>query len=97
MKRGIVLIAMLLLLVDLAGDGCLGNPKFGPLQATISTSLSSGRHYSSLQADSPHLLVSRDWRDMFSPRQSQPVVATGQFAHKIITCCHIGGSGGIPL
>jgi hypothetical protein len=97
MKRGIVLIIVLLCLVDLAQDGCLGSFKFVPLQATISTSLSSKHHYPSRQADLPHLLVSHDWLDMFSPNQSQQIKDLGQFASKIITSCHIGGSGGIPL
>ena len=97
MKRGIVLIVVLLLLVDLAGDGCLGNPKFGPLQAAVSHVLSHFPHYPFKKVDSSNLLSSSDWRDMFSSRQAEPVIPISQLPLKIITSCNNGSSGGIPL
>jgi len=97
MKRGIVLIVMLLLFVDLAEDGYLGNVKTGPpLQAVVRHELSHFPHYPSRQVDSSNLLPSSDWRDIFISRQAEPVIALGQLPVKIITSCNHGGSGGIP-
>jgi hypothetical protein len=97
MKRGILLIMVLFLLVDLAEDGCLGNVKIGPLQAAVSVAISIFPHHPSRQVDSPRSLPSPDWRDIFSLWQSQPVMQGGQQAPKMITSCNNGGSGGIPL
>jgi hypothetical protein len=97
MKRGIVLMVMLLLLVDLAEDGYLGNVKTGPLQAVVSHGLSHFRHYPSRQFDSSNLLPSSDWRNIFISWQAEPVITPGQLPVKIITSCNHGGSGGIPL
>jgi hypothetical protein len=96
MKRGILLILMLVLLVDLAEDGYLGSVEFGPLQAAVSTSFSNFHYQSSRQVVSSRSLPSPDWRDIFNPWQSQPVMQMGQLAFKIITSCNNGGSGGIP-
>jgi hypothetical protein len=96
MKRGIVLIVMLLLLFDLAEDGYLGNVKSGPLQAAVSTSVSNAHHYPSRQVDSPSSLPSPDLRDIFSSSQSHLVIPMVQLALKIINSCNTGGSGGIP-
>jgi len=99
MKRGIVLMVMLLLLTllaDLAEDGYLGNAKTGPLQAAMSHAFIHFRHYPSRQVDSSNLLPSTDWRDIFS-WQAEPVIPLDQLAVKIITSCNHGGSGGIPL
>jgi hypothetical protein len=96
MKRGILLIVMLLLLVDLAEDGCLGKVKFGPLQAAVSTSFSNFHHYPTGQLDSTHSLPSPDWPDMSGSRQFQLVTQMGQLALKIMSFCNHGSSGGIP-
>ena len=96
MKRGIMLILMMALLVDLAQDGYLGTVKFGPLQAAVSTSFSNFHHHTFKQVDSSHALPSPDCRDIFNPWQSRPVIQSGQLALKIITPCNNGSSGGIP-
>ena len=99
MKRGIVLIVMLILLalvVDLAEDGYLGNAKTGPLQAAVSHGIRHFRHYPSSQVDSSNLLPSSDWRDIFFSWQAEPVIPLGQLPVKIITSCNHGSSGGIP-
>jgi hypothetical protein len=97
MKRGIVLMVMLLLLVDLADDGYLGDVKTGaPLQAVVSHGLSHFHHSPSRQDDSSKLLPSSDWRDIFISWQAEPVIPLGQLPVKIITSCNHGGSGGIP-
>ena len=97
MKRGIVLIVMLLLFVDLAEDGYLGNVKIGPpLQAVVSHALSHFPQYPSRQVDSSNFLRTSDWRDIFISWQAEPVIPLGQLPVKIITSCNHGGSGGIP-
>ena len=97
MNRGIVLIVMLLMLVDLAEDGCPGSFKSGPLQAAVSHVLSHFPHYPFKKVDSSNLLSSSDWRDMFSSRQAEPVIPISQLPLKIITSCNNGSSGGIAL
>ena len=96
MKRGILLIVILLLMTDLAVDGYLGNVKLGPLKAAVDTTLRVPRDYPSNQVDSFHSLPSLDWRDIFGPSQSQPVIPVKQLALKIINSCNCGSSGGIP-
>ena len=100
MKRGIVLMVMLLLLTllaDLAEDGYLGNAKNGPLQAAVSHAFIHFRHFPSRKVGSSNLLPSSDWRDIFSSWQAEPGIPLGQLPVKIITSCNHGGSGGIPL
>ena len=96
MKRGILLVLMLVLLVDLAEDGYLGNAKSGPLHVIVSTSLSSSPHYHFKREDSSYSLPSTHFPEIFSPRQSQPIRPRGQLALKLITICNSGSSGGIP-
>jgi hypothetical protein len=97
MKRGFLLILLVVLLVDLSQDGCLGEVSFGPQQVAVSTSLRDFNHPPSGQEDSSPSLPSADWRDLFNPRPSQPVVHIGQVALKIIIPCNNSSSGGIPL
>jgi len=96
MKRGIVLLVMLLLLVDLAEDGYLGNAKTGPLQAAVSHGLSHFTRHPSRQVDSTNLMPSSDWRHIFISWQAESVIPLDQLPLKIITSCNHGGSGGIP-
>ena len=97
MKRGMWLIVILLLLVDLAGHGYLGSVKVEPPQTAVGTSCSIFHHFHSKKVDSCLSLPSQDWQDMFSPSQSKSLLSLGHLTLKIITSCNIGGSGGIPL
>ena len=100
MKRRIVLIVMLLLLVDLAEDGHLGNAKSGPLQAAVSNVLSQFPQHPSRAVDFFNLLPSSEWwdiwLDIFSSEQAEPVIPIARLALKVITSCNNGGSGGLP-
>jgi len=99
MKRGFVLMVMLLLLallVDLAEDGYLGNVMTGPLHAVVSHQLIQFPRYPFRQADSSKLLQSLDWRNFFISRQAEPLIPQGRLPVKIITFCNHGSSGGIP-
>jgi hypothetical protein len=96
MKRGIVLIVMLLLLVDVAWDGYCGNVNSGPLRAAVTHDHVDPPHYHPRQVGSSHLLPSSDWRDLFSSRPIERAIPLGQFSLKIVTSCNNGGSGGKP-
>lgn len=97
MKRGIVLILMLLLLVDSAWDGYCGNVKSGPPRAAVTHDHVNPPHYPSRQVGSSHFLPSSNWRDIFSLRQVERGIPIGRLSLKIVTSCNNGGSGGIPL
>jgi hypothetical protein len=97
MKRVVLLILVLVVFVDLAEDGYLGNVKHGPLQTAASVAGSIFPHHPSKQVDPPRSLPSPAWQDIFGLRRSQPVIQEGQRAPKMITFCNIGCSGGIPL
>ena len=95
MKRGILLILMMILLVDLAEDGYLGNVKVGPLHTIVSTFLGNSPHYHFRQVESSHSLPSPDFRAIFGPQQPQPIKPRVQLALKLITTCNNSSSGGI--
>jgi hypothetical protein len=96
MKRGILLIVMLLLLLDLAEDGCFGKVQFVPPSFATKTSLRSLQHYSSGKIDSSPALPSPNWRGMPHFRQSQPIMHMVLLALRLINTCNHGSSGGIP-
>jgi hypothetical protein len=96
MKRGILLIVMLLLLVDLAKDGCFGKAKFVPSDFTTKTSLSSFKYDGVEKIDPSGALPSPDLPKIFNLRQSEPIRSEGQQTFKLINACNTGSSGGIP-
>jgi hypothetical protein len=98
LKCLVLFILVLVVLVDLADDGCFGSVRTGPLQAAVSVAfrIFPPRH-PSRQVDPPSSLPSPDWRGLFSLKDSPPVLQEGQQAPKMITSCNNGCSGGIPL
>jgi hypothetical protein len=66
MKRMVLLILALLLMMDLADDGCLGKPKIVPAPSPAKTSITSSIHLGSNHIDFWLELPSTDWRG--SPR-----------------------------
>ena len=99
MKRGIFLILMLFLLVDLCEDGCLGKIDTGQLQATLSTSLSKSQQptYNPYgQFKSFLSLSSQEWQEKFSLVKFPLEMPVRQIVLGKITICNNGGSGGIP-
>jgi len=93
----VLLILGLLLTFDLAEDGCLGKAKFVLPHPSIQTSFASFHHSDSGQVDFRHELASADL--LGSPRHAdpQPVTPGVQPTLRIIHCCYLSSSGGIPL
>jgi hypothetical protein len=95
MKRGIFLILMLLLLVDLS-DGAIGQAKFVSTHSNSKISHTSYLQHGSVKVDSSDSLSLPGCRNIFGPRQSQTVIQERQLAFVILTSCNKGSSGGIP-
>jgi hypothetical protein len=95
MKRGILLILMLLLLFDLA-DGTLGKAQFFPTHSNAKISPTTAPHHGSVKVDFFDASSSPDCPDVFATIQSEPARQTGQLALTIITSCNKGSAGGIP-
>ncbi len=98
MKRVVPLILVLLLLVDLAEDGCLGKATaYLPCPSAKTTVTSSHHSPDSGQSDSGHELASpkvpgRPYRgEARSVSLHVPPTLTR------IDCCHLSSAGGIPL
>jgi hypothetical protein len=96
MKRMVLLILVLLLLVDLAEDGCLGKVNFYLPNPTAKTSVTSSDHPDSGQTDFRHEIASPDLPGSLHHGDSQPVTLRVLPTIQIIHCCHFSSSGGIP-
>jgi hypothetical protein len=96
MKRVVVFILALLLLIDLAEDGCFGKATFVVPQSSAKTSLLAPLHDCSGKIESPSTLPSEGGA-LCHLRRVQRLTFLVQPALKIITCMHTGSSGGIPL
>lgn len=97
MKRMLVLIGALLLMLDLADDGCLGKAKFVCPTAPIRSSVNSHQSDDLCKVDSSYeLLPAVSWG---IPRQceSRPVTPRFHHTYKLIDYYHSGSSGGLPL
>jgi hypothetical protein len=98
MKRMVLLILVLILMIDLAEDGCLGKVTVYLPHPSAKTSVtSSHNHPDSGQTDFRHELASLNLPG--SPRHGDAKPVTLGLPHtlQIINCCHRGSSGGIPL
>jgi hypothetical protein len=96
MKRVVLLLLVLLLMIDLGEDGCLGKATFVAPQSTAKTSFTSPLHDSSGKVDSPYTLPSQGGEiSLLMPLQ--PLTLLVQPALKIIIYNHTGSSGGMPL
>jgi hypothetical protein len=96
MKRLVLLILVLLLAIDLGGDGCLGKATFVAPQSAANSSLTFPLDDCSGEVDSSYTLPPQSGE--ISPLlQCQPVTLLVQPALKIIIYNHTGSSGGMPL
>jgi hypothetical protein len=95
-KRLLIIICTIFLLLDLADDGYLGKAPFGPLSSSQQFS-SYSEDYNSGKAEFPEILQLEDFWE--APRISPIHTVTPVFQSilKIINCCHLNSSGGIPL
>lgn len=96
MKRVVLLILVLLLLIDLSEDGCLGKAMFVAPDSAAKASLISSLLDCSVKVDSRYTLSSQGG-EISLLVQFQPVTLLVKPALKIIICNHTGSSGGIPL
>jgi hypothetical protein len=96
MKRVVLLILVLLLVIDLGEDGCLGKATFVSPDSAAKTSLTSALDDCSGKVDSPYTLPSPGG-EISHLLQCQPVTLRVQPALKIIIYNHSGSSGGMPL
>jgi hypothetical protein len=97
MKRAFLLIFALLLMIDLAEDGCLGKASFIPPHSSAKASVTSPYPHGSGNPDSPHVLALPDLQGPCSPGRSRLVTYRIRQTFKISEYCFTGSSGGIPL
>lgn len=97
MKRMVIFICVLFLMLDIADDGCLGKAKFNLPQPQAETSLTSSYHPDSNQTDFHHKLTATDLPGIHRLEYTQPVTLCVLPTIRIIHCCHLSSSGGIPL
>ena len=96
MKRVVMLILALLLVFNLAEDGCLSKATFVAPHSSAKTSLISPLFECSGKVNSRYTQPS-DGGEISRLLQFQPVTFMVQPTFKIIVCCNTGSSGGIPL
>ncbi len=96
MKRLIFLIVAVVLLFDLAEDGCLGRVKCVASHHPAKCSVASS-HQASGQVDSQVVLPSVDLGEFGHQFTAQPV--SGGIVHvlNLDDFCYLGSSGGLPL
>jgi hypothetical protein len=97
MKRVVLLILVLLLMADLAEDGYLGKPMFLPPHSSAKTSVTSSHHLDSNDIDFCLKIAAKDWPGTPRHGDDQPIILGATITLQIIHCCHISGSGGVPL
>lgn len=95
MKWAVCLI-LVLLLIDLGQDGCVGKAALVPPDFSANTSFNSSPDNCSGTIDSS-LIMPSSGGEIFRLVQLQPVTLLSQPALKIIISNHIGSSGGLPL
>jgi hypothetical protein len=96
MKRLVVLIFALLLLFDLANDGCLGKASIVPPPSTAKASFTSPCLDSSDKAGFGDELLRPDSPGPPCRNRNQPIALGGQQTLRLIDSCHIASSGAIP-
>jgi hypothetical protein len=97
MKRMALLILVLLLLVDLAEDGCLGKANFYLPTPSAKTSVTSCPHSDSGHNDFRHKLASINLPGSPLYDIAQPITLLVSHTLQIMHCCHLGSAGAIPL
>jgi hypothetical protein len=96
MKRGILPILMLLLVMDLADDGCFGKAEFVPPHSHAKISLNSFPQSDSGCIGSSAVLPLSQWRGIPSLREPQLIRHMSQLLLMFMNICNNGSSGGIP-
>lgn len=97
MKRLVLLTLAVLLVLDLAHDGCLGKARFISPHSSVKVSDASPHNLAAGKLDYPHELMCADWRRPRSQGRNQPFDPGIHQTLRIIDGCLRGSSGGIPL
>jgi predicted small lipoprotein YifL len=98
MKRVVLLFLVLMLLMDLADDGCIGKATFYLPHPTAKTTVTScDSHPCSGQGDSGPELTSQHGPGPPRHSENRTVRPHVPPTLQIILCCHLSSSGGIPL
>jgi hypothetical protein len=96
MRRLVFLICAVVLMLDLADDGCLGKVKLVAPTHAAGYSVASTAHGSG-KVDSQVDLPPLNWQVLTSQFPDQPVLIRGIHCHRKCNFSLFGSSGGIPL
>jgi hypothetical protein len=96
-KHTLLLILALLMMLDVAQDGFLGQATFDLPHASAKTSVSTFHHTGSIQVDCRHKVTPATLRAPPGQADYQPVSFGVQPTLEIIDYRNTGTSGGIPL
>jgi hypothetical protein len=96
MKRGILLMMMLIFLADVAEDGYPGSAASGPVPAAVSQAGSRVAHHLIRPVDALTSVPASQWRGLPRPRPAAPAIPLGHRPLTILTSCNHGDAGGIP-
>ena len=97
MKRLVLLLFALVLVIDLADDGCHGKVRCVSPHSSIKVSVASPHLGGAGKLDSPGALPPADWRGPPGQGLRQPVTSAVQQILKRIDCCQPGSTGGLLL
>ncbi len=97
MKRSVLLILVLLLLMDLVEDGCLGKATVYLPSPSAKTSVTSHDCPGSGPSDFNHEFQPAKIPGNTCYVTAQPITFLVLHTLKIMHCCHFGGAGAIPL
>jgi hypothetical protein len=96
-KRLVLAILALLLLVDLAEDGCLGKATVYLPCPSAKTTVTSSHHPCSAKIDLRLQLASPDLPESPQHDNTKPGSLRISSTLLILHCCHFNSAGGIPL
>jgi predicted small lipoprotein YifL len=97
MKRMMLLILVLLLMADMAEDGCLGKGKVYLPCSSGKTTVTSSHQPDSAKTDLRHELASPNVTGGVRHGDARPARLQVPPTLQIMYCCHLSSSGGIPL
>ena len=100
MKRLVLFILVLILMVDFTEDGYLGKVKFCPPYSSSKTAVTASHGHPDSgpgQSDFQHDLAFRQGPADLCGCEARPVKLQVPPTLKIMHCCHLSSSGGIPL
>jgi len=97
MKRLVLLLLALLLVCDLAADGCLGKAKGFSPHSSAKVSDVNPHYFAAGKLDYSHALRRAVWRGPPSQSRHRSLISVIHQTLRIIDYSNTGSSGGIPL